>query len=282
MSSNQDTRQSLEGEAYQEKQFEDYLRMNPVEESSNELVEKTVADKFNELNGTNFDNDDYDRFLQFRKKYFFTVDDVFIYGQACHCCGNQPEDTCNEFCSDVCEQSYEETHNCFYENNDIACKMCIYNERRDSYNERNGGYGGNDGGYFGEDAEEQVEAVVEAVAEVESVLDDNKLYFSYSEEQREELALYAETHDLTIKEAIEYQSTCHSCGDYIERATFYAGNHQYCNERCWESCEEYRYPCFREANCKVCSLWQYHKMKNYSIYSEMYDSIDMSKYHESE
>jgi len=161
--------------------------------------------------------------------------------------------------------------------------MCIYNERRAAYDERNGGYGGNDGGYFGPDAdEEQVEAEeqAEAVVQVEAVLDDNKLYFSYTEEQREQLARYAETHDLTIKESVEYQSTCHSCGKHLEYATFDADNHQYCNERCFEYCEEYQYPCYRDANCKVCITWQYYKMKNYSIYAQMYDTIDMSEYDE--
>ena len=338
-SKNQDTRVYLEGEAYQEKQFEDYLRLNPVEEDLEtedlEVVTRCRCDdsepmeyitcsncgfeeceiysfsynsslycnncaydvcgilidkpkyafniddklyKFNKTNGTNFNSEEHDRIVQFQKKYQFTADDAFYYIQFCHCCGNQPEDTCSEFCSDVCEQSYNETHECFYKNDDVTCKMCVYNDRRASYEERNGGYGGNEGGYFLE--QEQEEEVVDYTVTCERCVSEilykysvkyneqlfceecaydyrEELLGPYSEEQRQEIYRYAEKHNLTTEEAIDYQTHCHCCGNQVSNPVFDAENHQYCKKRCFEHCEEYRYDCSRGEECKVCEIWAY-------------------------
>lgn len=87
----------------------------------------------------------------------------------------------------------------------------------------------------------------------------NEMLSKYSEEQRQALRAYAQEHDLTIGEAIEYQTCCHSCGREVDDDLFDGANHQYCKQRCFDYCEEYWYPCFREANCRVCSIWQYHE-----------------------
>ena len=88
---------------------------------------------------------------------------------------------------------------------------------------------------------------------------DNELLSKYSEEQQNDLRGYAQTHELTIAEAIEYQTHCHSCGREVDNDIFDEVNHQYCRQRCFDYCEEYWYPCFREANCRVCCIWQYHE-----------------------
>jgi len=86
---------------------------------------------------------------------------------------------------------------------------------------------------------------------------DAKLLYKYSAEQSEELRLYAEKHNLTIEESIDYQTHCHCCGKTVEDGLFDAENHQYCKKRCFEHCEEYRYECARNEECKVCEIWAY-------------------------
>jgi len=351
-SENQDTREYLEGEAYQEKQYEDYLRLNPVEDLDTDVIlDEVVADvelekktrcrcddsepmeyitcchcgfkeceiysfryksslycnncaydvcgilidkpkyafniddklyKFNKTNNTNFKSEVYDRFIKLQEKYQLTVDDALYYGQECHCCGNQPEDTCSEFCSDVCEKSYNDTHECFYKNDTSMCKMCVYNDRRASYEERNGGYGGNDGGYYPKEGEEGVvdytvtcERCVSEILYNDSVKYNEQLFCEecaydyreellgvYSEEQRQEIYRYAEKHNLTTEEAIDYQTHCHCCGNEDTTPVFDGDNHQYCNKRCFNHCEDYWYECYRGEECKVCEISQYHKTRD--------------------
>jgi hypothetical protein len=88
-------------------------------------------------------------------------------------------------------------------------------------------------------------------------LEVNEMLSKYSEEQRQSLHIYAQAHGLTIAEAIEYQICCHSCGREVDDGLFDGVNHQYCRQRCFDYCEEYQHPCFREANCSVCSIWHY-------------------------
>lgn len=88
---------------------------------------------------------------------------------------------------------------------------------------------------------------------------EDELICKYSEQQCQALCAYAQEHDLTVAEAIEYQTSCHSCGKAVEDGIFDEANHQYCGEKCFEYCEDYWYPCFREGNCRVCSISQYHK-----------------------
>ena len=79
----------------------------------------------------------------------------------------------------------------------------------------------------------------------------------YSAEQCEQLRIYAEQHSLTIEEAIDYQTHCHSCGKEVSNPVFDGENHQYCKKKCFEHCEDYWYLCYREDECKVCEIWQY-------------------------
>ena len=86
---------------------------------------------------------------------------------------------------------------------------------------------------------------------------EEKIISQYSEEQQSDLKKYSEEYNLTIEEAIEYQTHCHSCGKYVEDG-FDKINHQYCRKRCFEYCEDYWHPCYRGADCLVCGIWQYH------------------------
>ena len=86
--------------------------------------------------------------------------------------------------------------------------------------------------------------------------DEEELLEKYTEEQREQLIKYAEKHNLTIEESIDYQTHCHCCGKTVEDG-FDESNHQYCKEKCFERCEDYWYHCFRSEDCKVCGIWEY-------------------------
>jgi hypothetical protein len=83
----------------------------------------------------------------------------------------------------------------------------------------------------------------------------------YSPEEQRCLRIYARENNLTIEEAIEYQTHCHNCGKYVENAVFDSESHQYCNKGCYEYCEEYIYPCYREGSCRVCSVWAFQKLQ---------------------
>lgn len=92
--------------------------------------------------------------------------------------------------------------------------------------------------------------------------DGEELLDQYSEEQKTDIRNYAEEYNLNICEAIDYQTHCHSCGKSVEHGIFDGKNHQYCSEKCFEYCEDYWYPCFRENCCSVCVIWQYHKNRD--------------------
>jgi hypothetical protein len=136
---------------------------------------------------------------------------------------------------------------------------------------------------------------------------DTELLDQYSEEQQDQLIKYAEKYILTIEEAIDYQTSCHCCGKTVNDTIFDAENHQYCKEKCFEHCEDYWYHCFREKDCKVCDIWNYHArrdsltaydielsdcepvlaaidcFKELSVYPQMYESIkDLVDYFDSD
>ena len=58
---------------------------------------------------------------------------------------------------------------------------------------------------------------------------------------------YAEHNWLKVDDALEYMQGCHNCDRQLD--TF--GN-EYCNKRCCENVEVYRYPCFRGNDCLIC------------------------------
>ena len=90
---------------------------------------------------------------------------------------------------------------------------------------------------------------------------DAELLDRYTEEQQDQLIKYAEKHNLTIEESIDYQTHCHCCGKTVEDG-FDESNHQYCKEKCFERCEDYWYHCFRGDDCKVCGIWEYHARRD--------------------
>jgi len=86
---------------------------------------------------------------------------------------------------------------------------------------------------------------------------ESELLSQYSVEECKQLRLYAEKHNITLEEAIDYQTHCHCCGKTVEDGIFDAENHQYCTARCFEYCEDYWYECHRGEDCKVCEIWEY-------------------------
>jgi hypothetical protein len=91
---------------------------------------------------------------------------------------------------------------------------------------------------------------------------DTELLDQYTEEQQDQLIKYAEKYSLTIEESNDYQTHCHCCGKKVEDNLFDENNHQYCGSRCFETCEDYWYTCYREADCKVCEISQYHARRD--------------------
>jgi hypothetical protein len=85
---------------------------------------------------------------------------------------------------------------------------------------------------------------------------DMELMSKYSAEQCEQLRLYAAKHNITLEEAIDYQTHCHCCGKTVDDGMFDEMNHQYCTARCFEHCEDYWYECDRGKDCKVCGIWE--------------------------
>ena len=90
---------------------------------------------------------------------------------------------------------------------------------------------------------------------------DAELLDQYTEEQQDQLIKYAEKHNLTIEESIDYQTHCHCCGKTVDDG-FDESNHQYCKEKCFEHCEDYWYHCYRGEECKVCDIWNYHAQRD--------------------
>jgi hypothetical protein len=180
--------------------------------------------KFNKINKTKYNEAQYTIFVQFKKKYDLTVDEALNYIQACHCCGDQIQNFGDEFCSDKCGIYFEyECPKCIYKQCGLVCKICIYNENT-----------------------EESDASLPVASLPDASLPDAQA-----------LSKYAETHNITIEEAIDYQTHCHCCGNHIANAVFDEVNHQYCNKRCFEHCEDYWYECYRQAECKVCGIWEY-------------------------
>jgi hypothetical protein len=87
---------------------------------------------------------------------------------------------------------------------------------------------------------------------------ESDLLAPYSIDQCTALRMYAYKYNLTIEEAIEYQTHCHCCGREDKDGLFDEMCHQYCRSRCFDYIEEFRYPCYLEAACKVCPNWRYH------------------------
>jgi hypothetical protein len=83
------------------------------------------------------------------------------------------------------------------------------------------------------------------VYENDSVLD------KYTEEEETQLSNYAE----------ENQPYCHYCDKTVKNPVFDEKEHQYCNKRCLEMCEDYRYACHLEEKYRVLSILQYHQYR---------------------
>jgi hypothetical protein len=91
---------------------------------------------------------------------------------------------------------------------------------------------------------------------------ESELLSEYSLHQCEQLRLYAEKHNITLEEALDYQTHCHCCGKTVDDGMFDEMNHQYCKKKCFEHCEDYWYHCFKGQDCKVCDIWEYHARRD--------------------
>jgi hypothetical protein len=76
---------------------------------------------------------------------------------------------------------------------------------------------------------------------------------------------YAKEHNLSISDAVDYLKCCHYCGN---KDIPFGG--EYCNRRCQEYSVDYCYPCFRGADCKVCSNYEkdYYEREENLVYDD--------------
>lgn len=169
-----------------------------------------------------------------------TIEEAIEYQTHCHNCGKYVENAvfhseshqyCNKGCYEYCEEYW---YPCYREGN---CRVC------DTWN-------------FQKLQEELRQE--EALSLIQC---EEKQFSQYSSEELVHLRWYAQKYELTMEEAIEYKTHCHACGDYVENAKFNSPSHQYCDQECYESCEEYIYPCYREGSCRVCSVWAFQKLQ---------------------
>ena len=104
-----------------------------------------------------------------------------------------------------------------------------------------------------EDEEEEVSYFNSNVSiyspeELEKHLDFNKFHnTSYNPEELEKLCDFANDTHLTLIDSMEYIKFCHNCGNTLQ----IFGN-MYCNKRCCEYVEDYRYPCYKGKDCLIC------------------------------
>ena len=86
------------------------------------------------------------------------------------------------------------------------------------------------------------------VEDDDEVVEFNNLYgTNLNKNELDILQDFARDEHLLIDDAIDYIQDCHCCGSQL--AIF--GN-SYCNKRCCEYIEDYRYPCHRDADCLIC------------------------------
>jgi hypothetical protein len=79
------------------------------------------------------------------------------------------------------------------------------------------------------------------------------------DEYEQEIIDYANRNNISIADAVDYLKTCHHCGNPdIPFAS------EYCNERCQDYSIDFCYPCYREADCKVCDNWYRHRPFDHS------------------
>ena len=159
-------------EAYQEKQFEDYLRLNPVDEDGNfeeEMDHPEFADceccadktQWNDLmchknqwfcGGCTYDVLLLDEYTEEQRTllsmyadyYNITIEESIYYQTHCHCCGKYVADaifdeTNNQYCNKLCFESVEDYWQVCHKEAD--CRVCTtwavqkYTERRAIYND---------------------------------------------------------------------------------------------------------------------------------------------------
>jgi hypothetical protein len=197
------------------------------------------VDHFNTLHKTFFSYNLFEKLKEYAKNNRISLRDSIYYSQSCHCCGTffeQEEESGygNTYCSDVCENAVEVCDRpCYYMHTDNynscdeyeVCVICSNPDKVSLFNAR----------YDQSFDEEKIKITQEYVK-------DNNLYRDESHQQ------------MTIKVAIEYLKCCHNCGN--QEIPY--GN-MYCNRRCSEYIEDYRYPCFRKDDCMICGNNNYYE-----------------------
>ena len=128
---------------------------------------------------------------------------------------------------------------------------------------------------WGLDARFETDARLEALdAKLEAICADYEKKLNGSEDDiiredfdydTETIFEYAKEYDLSISDAVDYLKCCHYCGN---KDIPFGG--EYCNRRCQEYSVDYCYPCFRGADCKVCSNYEkdYYEREENLVYDD--------------
>lgn len=195
------------------------------------------AQDFNRLHGTCFQSDTFEKLKEYAKSNMISLSDSIYYSQSCHACNSffdQEDGTYgNTYCCDDCENTVEVYDQlCYYKDkadcaccNDTVCAICANPDKVSLFNVR----------YNQSFDEEQIQMTKEYVKEFNLCRDASQQY-------------------MTIGVAIEYMKCCHNCGN--QEIPY--GN-MYCNRRCSEYIEDYRYPCFRKDDCMICGNNNYYE-----------------------
>jgi hypothetical protein len=202
------------------------------ERPSFEDDEDDEVSHFNKLNQSSFTKKDLELLKKYAASNMITLTDAFYYSQVCHNCNtyfDQDEDSLygNLYCSKKCEKEVQ-----VYQ---LPCYYKKYsNCRRGDYSDC--------------DICSNPNKVALFNAQYNTNFDETKI-----NETRE----FAKVNYLTISESIYYMSQCHYCGNN----NINYGD-MYCNERCCNYVEDFRYSCSHADYCKLCSNYVSEEEKN--------------------
>lgn len=196
------------------------------------------VDHFNILHSTFFPSNLFEKLKEHAKRNMISLRDSIYYSQSCHCCGTffeqEEGEYGNTYCSDTCENAVEVCDDlCYYMDTDNhnpyedykVCVICSNPDKVALFNAM----------YDQSFDEEKIKITKDYVK-------DCNLYRDASQQH------------MTIRVAIEYLKCCHNCGN-----TEIPYGNTYCNKRCCEYIEDYRYPCFRKDDCMICSSNNYYE-----------------------
>uniref|UniRef100_A0A6C0I8W4 Uncharacterized protein n=1 Tax=viral metagenome TaxID=1070528 RepID=A0A6C0I8W4_9ZZZZ len=248
----------------------------PTLESSRELF--CEADKFNDLYGTHYTQENLEKFDKYHFHYNLETKDAIEYIQTCHCCDEPLDIFAGEYCSGGCHNHVEELGlPCFRGADCLICKnqticQCCGVDRWDfeSPAEWPSPMYCSDNclsaGYFQNDNTIPVPEFLQEVTQFNEECQTAFCQYSFNK-----LKLYAEQMKMTTTEAVYYSQQCHCCGYFNEQRTAEAFR-PYCSERCRAAIEDDGDLCHRLDHNEPCLICE-NSGRKYDEYSAPPDFI---------